>query len=230
MGEGFFRQIVHRPQWMAGGADTPRHRHLDAYATLVLDGAYEQFAYAGHLRAEAGCVLVQPTLDSHSDHRLSARLRLLRLPWPRDESLGGVFRPGGLDQVVRAAARDVTEASALLAESLRGLSPLAAAEEGAEDALAMALRRDARLPIGRWAEANGLVRETIARGFRRRYGTTPARFRGEFRARQAWLRATGSHETLAAIAADLGFADQAHMSRAVRQITGAAPSAWRRAA
>lgn len=230
MGTGFFRQIVHRPQWMDGGSDTPRHRHLDAYATIVLDGGYEQFAYAGRLRADAGCVLVQPTLDSHSDHRLSARLRLLRLPWPRDESLGGVFWPAGLELVVRVAARDAAEASALLAESLKGLKPLAMAEEGPEDALAAALRRDARLPIGRWAEAHGLVRETVARTFARRYGVTPARFRGEFRARQAWLRATGTAETLAAIAADLGFADQAHMSRAVRQITGAAPSMWRRAA
>jgi AraC-like DNA-binding protein len=227
---GFFRQIVHRPQWIDAGPDTPRHRHLEAYATLVLDGAYEQFAYAGRLRPEAGCVLVQPTLDCHADRMLSPRLRLLRLPWGRDEGLGGVFRLADIDLIVRVAERDVAEASALLADSIRGQAPETEKDDGPEDALASALRRDARQPIGRWAEANGLVRETVARAFRRRYGTTPARFRGEFRARQAWLRATGTAETLAAIAADLGFADQAHMSRAVRQITGAAPSAWRKAA
>ena len=98
---GFFRHIVHRPQWVTGARDTPRHRHLEAYATVVLDGAYEQFAYAGCLRVGPGQVLVQPTLDCHADRMLSGRARLLRLPWPRDEGLGGVFRPCGLDLVVR---------------------------------------------------------------------------------------------------------------------------------
>jgi AraC-like DNA-binding protein len=227
---GFFRQIVHWPQWVADAPQTPRHRHLEAYATVVLDGAYEQFAYAGHLRVGPGEVLVQPTLDCHADRMLSARLRLLRLPWPRDEGLGGVFRVSGLDLVVRAAGRDVAEASALLAEGLRHQAPLAPLQDGPADTLAGALRCDPRLAIGRWAQANGLVRETAARAFLRRYGTTPVRFRGEYRARQAWLRATGTGETLAAIAADLGFSDQAHMSRAVKRITGAPPHAWRKAA
>jgi AraC-like DNA-binding protein len=227
---GFFRHIVHRPQWITGVRDTPRHRHLEAYATVVLDGAYEQFAYAGCLRVGPGEVLVQPTLDCHADRMLSGCARLLRLPWPRDEGLGGVFRPAGLDLVVRTAARDVAEASALLVELLRNENPIAPLQESCADALAAALRRDPRLPIGRWAEANGLAPETAARGFLRRYGTTPVRFRGEFRARQPWLRATGTSETLAAIAADLGFSDQAHMSRAVRAITGAPPQAWRKLA
>jgi hypothetical protein len=48
-----FRSIGHLPEWMPAGLDAPRHRHLNAYATIVLDGAYDQFAFAGHLRAEA---------------------------------------------------------------------------------------------------------------------------------------------------------------------------------
>jgi AraC-like DNA-binding protein len=227
---GFFRDIVHRPQWVAGGRDTPRHRHLEAYATVVLDGAYEQFAYAGHLRVQPGEVLVQPTLDCHADSMLSTRVRLLRLPWPRDEGLGGVFRSSSLDLVLRTAGRDVAEASALLVESLRRATAAEPLHDGPADALASALRADPRLAIGCWARANGLVRETAARAFLRRYGTTPVRFRGEYRARQAWLRATGTTETLAAIAADLGFSDQAHMSRCVRRISGAPPQVWRKLA
>jgi AraC-like DNA-binding protein len=39
-----------------------------------------------------------------------------------------------------------------------------------------------------------------------------------------------SKEPLAKIATDLDFADQAHMTRSVKQLTGTAPQAWRHAA
>jgi len=46
-------------------------------------------------------------------------------------------------------------------------------------------------------------------------------------ARAAWGRIAETRAPLADIAYDLGFADQAHMTRAVRWLTGAAPAAWR---
>ena len=205
----------------------PRHRHLDAYASIVLDGGYDQFAYAGHLRAEAGAVLVQPTLDSHADHRLTRRVRLLRLPWRREPGLGGMFRVPGLDLIVRVADRDVGEAAALLAEAVGQAAPQEALIEDCADLLAAALREDPGLSIGGWAGAHGLVRETVSRRFLRAYGVTPARFRAELRGREAWLQATGSDRPLAAIAAELGFADQAHMTRAIGRMTGDTPGRWR---
>lgn len=66
------------------GRDLPRHQHVDAYATIVLHGAYEQFAYAGRLKVQAGDVLIQPTLDCHADQMLSPSLTLIRLPWRRE--------------------------------------------------------------------------------------------------------------------------------------------------
>ncbi|HEU4731148.1 MAG TPA: helix-turn-helix domain-containing protein [Kofleriaceae bacterium] len=43
-----------------------------------------------------------------------------------------------------------------------------------------------------------------------------------------WLAIVRTRDSLAAIAAATGFADQAHMTRSVRALTGASPSAWRR--
>jgi hypothetical protein len=47
-----------------------------------------------------------------------------------------------------------------------------------------------------------------------------------FAARAAWLQITGSSDPLSRIAANLGFADQAHMTRAVKALTGAPPTRW----
>ena len=44
---------------------------------------------------------------------------------------------------------------------------------------------------------------------------------------EAWLAIARTHTPLAAIAADTGFADQAHMTRSVKDVTGASPGAWR---
>jgi anti-sigma factor ChrR (cupin superfamily) len=74
-------------------AGMARHQHVEAYATLVLDGAYDQFAYAGRLQVEAGDVVLQPTFDCHADVMCSPGLSLIRLPWRAETSLGGVPRP-----------------------------------------------------------------------------------------------------------------------------------------
>ncbi|MET3667922.1 helix-turn-helix domain-containing protein [Caulobacter sp. 1776] len=55
------------------------------------------------------------------------------------------------------------------------------------------------------------------------------RRRVEARARRAWALITGTMDTLASIAAETGFTDQAHMTRDVKALTGKAPGAWRRA-
>jgi AraC-like DNA-binding protein len=81
--------------------------------------------------------------------------------------------------------------------------------------------------LGPWAQRHGLRREALSRGFVAAFGVTPARYRLEARTRHAVaaLRATGS--SIAAIALDHGFADQAHFSRAVRALTGCTPRALR---
>jgi AraC-like DNA-binding protein len=63
----------------------------------------------------------------------------------------------------------------------------------------------------------------------RMYGVNSAQYRSEARARQAWRRIVSSDAPLAHIAVDCGFADQAHMTRSVGQLTGRSPAAWRRA-
>lgn len=222
-----FRRIRFAIESIPAGAHVPRHRHLDAYATLILDGAYEQASYAGRLRVAAGDVLVQPTLDCHANRMLSRGVRILRLPWPRDAGFGGVFRIADADTIVKAAIEDIATASALLVSAVRGLAPRARFVDGIGDLLAADLAGDPSLAVGEWAERAGVARESATRGFTRLFGVPPARFGAELRARNAWLQTTASRDRLCEIAADAGFCDQAHMTRAIKRLTGDTPAQWR---
>jgi AraC-like DNA-binding protein len=208
-------------------AEMPRHQHVESYVTLVLAGAYEQMAYGGRLRLEAGALVVQPSFDCHSDRMLSNGLELLRLPWRLDISAGGVYHGCDLDLIRRIAEKDVAEAAGLLAEQVAQRQPVDPDRRRWIDRLAADLAADPTRSIGDWARGAGLSRETVARGFQAAYGASPARFRFEIRARRAWAACLSATGELATTAQELGFADQPHMTRAVKWLTGRTPAAWR---
>jgi AraC-like DNA-binding protein len=224
----FFRHITPGIETLRSSFSLPRHRHLRAYATVVLAGTFEESGYVGRIRATAGDVLIHPALDCHANRMISAGVKLLRLDWP-DASGGGLYRLNEVDAVARTAERDVRQAALLLEDALRkNLSRPPGKRDDWPDLLAGVLAGNAATEIGVWAERNGLARETVSRGFAAAYGVAPAAFRAEWRARTAWLRITGGSESLSTIAAETGFADQAHMTRWIHRITGAPPAAWRK--
>ncbi len=206
-----------------------RHRHLRAYATVLLAGTFEEAGYAGRIRATAGDVLIHPTLDCHANRRVSAGVKLIRLEWPDGSGMGGLYRLDDVDELARIAEKDLVAATVLLECLLkRKCSPSFGQRNDWPDLLLADFAKNASTEIGVWAEANGLARETVSRGFMAAYGITPSVARAELRARSAWLRITRGSDCLSRIAADSGFADQAHMTRWVHRITGTPPSAWRR--
>ncbi len=74
----------------------------------------------------------------------------------------------------------------------------------------------------------GIAPATLSRGFRTAFGTTAARYRANMQAQSALRQILSANEPLAAIANICGFADQAHLSRAIRTLTDRSPAAWRR--
>jgi AraC-like DNA-binding protein len=76
---------------------------------------------------------------------------------------------------------------------------------------------------------HGLAPESVSRGFARAYGATPKRVRYEQRARRAVDLLLRGTLPLAEVAQLAGFADQAGMTRAVRELTLQTPAAIRRA-
>lgn len=224
-----FRRITPGIETLHSSFSLPRHRHLRAYATVVLAGTFEESGYIGRIRARAGDVLIHPELDCHGNQMVSAGVKLIRLDWYARNGEAGLYRVDEVDSFARAAEKDVVEARLLLEAALRKRrSSSPGQKHDWPDLLAEALAEDSSLEIGAWAETNGLARETVSRGFTAAYGIAPVVFRAELRARAAWLRVTRCSDGLCTIAADTGFADQAHMTRWIHRITGAPPAAWRR--
>ena len=85
--------------------------------------------------------------------------------------------------------------------------------------------RFAQVGSGELEDVSGLDRYTIARQFRRQFGTSPHRYLLMRRLGSARERISLG-EPLADIAADTGFADQAHFSRHFKKAYGLTPGRW----
>ena len=83
-------------------------------------------------------------------------------------------------------------------------------------------------PASTLEEIAGADRFTIARQFRRAFGTSPDRYRTLRRLGLA-RRAIESGEPLARAAAEAGFSDQSHMTRQFKRAYGLTPAFWSKA-
>jgi AraC-like DNA-binding protein len=205
-----------------------RHSHDEAYAAVVIAGGYEEAGDQGRFWVEAGDVILHDRFEAHLDRFPGSGAVVLNLPL--NPAL--LFRPGAArvtdpDLIVRTAERSCVEAADLL---LLTVQEHRSRHDGWPDELAAALIQDPALILSRWAEEQSLAPWVVSRGFARVFGTSPEAFRARIRARRAWNVIRTTREPLARIAVDLGFADQSHMTRGVKQITGMAPRAWRVAA
>lgn len=205
-----------------------RHVHAEPYAALVLSGGYEEAGDYGRFKVDPGDVVLHDLFEAHLN-RFSERGAIvlnLRLTRGRCYSagIGSVSDP---DWVARVAERSRTVAVDLLLSMLARRMPKVS---DWPDELAVKLTQCPSLMLSEWGKENGLAPWTISRGFSQVFGVTPEAFRARVRAQRALKYIRGSQMPLSIIAAELGFADQAHMTRSVKQLTGVAPQAWRSAA
>jgi AraC-like DNA-binding protein len=200
-----------------------RHRHEHGYVAVVLSGGYREAGLSGRFDVKAGDVVVHRAFDAHLDDVDRSGAEVLNLPLPQAAQLPAVFRIDDPDTIARMAGRDPGEAANALAPVDR-VAPLG----DWPDELALMIIENAEWSLRDWAYDRGLAAETLSRGFRRAYGVTPARFRMETRAYRALHRIRESRIPLAAIAAECGFADQSHLTRAIVGLTGSPPGFWHR--
>lgn len=201
----------------------PRHRHEIGYAAVVLDGAYEEAGDNGRRRLCAGDVVAHGPWEAHLNRTAKGGARVLNLPLPPEglQPFGRVIDP---DTLVRTAERDPRDAVAALLEGYVSVQTVSA---DWPDILAEAVAAGDRRPLADWAARLGVSPEQLSRGFRKAYGVTPQRYRWEVRSRAA-LRGLASSASLAELALVHGFADQAHLTRSLRDFAGAPPGALRR--
>lgn len=201
----------------------PRHRHAESYAAVVLAGAYEEAGDAGRRRVAPGDVVIHRAFEAHLNRTPAAGAQVLNLPLPAG-GLPAFGRIDDLDGLVRAAERDLRDAAALLPDGLR---PAEASRADWPDLLASALAKGDGGRLADWADRFGLSPAHLSRGFGKVFGVTPQRYRLEARTRAALADLAGP-AALAEVAAAHGFADQAHMTRSIRAVTGRPPGAWKR--
>ena len=195
-----------------------RHRHNEAYVAVVLAGSYLEAGDGGRFRAEAGTVIAHEGFTAHRDEFGHNGAVVLNLP-----AIDGIFGSGSVadaDLIARAAEQDATDAVHLLGEQFRQGAP---AIDDWPDMLAVVLRQDPDRLISDWADSIGLDPASVSRGFARAYGVSPKRFRREARVRRALGALNSWQGSLATVAAEHGFADQAHFTRSVRDLTGTTP-------
>lgn len=225
------RQALRRYE---GHARLVRHRHVHGYAAVVLAGSYVEAGDRGRVRVGAGHVVLHGAYEAHRNEFAGVGAVVLDVPLAggrADPWTGTVPDP---DAVARLAERDLRGAAALLRETV---CPVDVRLADWPDLLAdvLATEPHARasgvaasdVPLAEWASRLGLAPTSLSRGFRRAYGVSPKRFRLEQRAGRAARALPHWRGSLTDLAADVGFADQAHLTRAVLALTGCTPGRLR---
>ncbi len=201
------------------------HRHAHAYAALILRGGYVETGADGAWRCEAGELVIHPPFHLHADRFAAGGAEVLNfvLPFDTAATLGAssyfVLRPKRPENVERR--RHPLDALIEALEDGERVAP--ASDDDWRDALGAALQADPRADIGALSRQSGVSPEHAARSFHRRFGLKPAAFRAEQKLRMALRLLTDGPDMLADIALDAGYADQAHMSRALKAATGRTP-------
>ncbi|HYJ08843.1 MAG TPA: helix-turn-helix transcriptional regulator [Polyangiaceae bacterium] len=96
-----------------------------------------------------------------------------------------------------------------------------------EPALGELQRRRGNVPVAELARGVGVTERTLHRGFVEWVGASPKLLSRTLRSRAAVELACGT-EALVEVAAELGYADQAHLSRELRELWGVTPAGVRR--
>jgi len=232
------------------GLELPRHEHPLPTIAVVLRGGFAGTYGTTELECEPMTVVVEPAGASHANRFGASPTRVLAV------SLGPMSSPA-VESVARSsrflrdgyAAGLAQQADAEL-QRPDALTPLAVEGLGLElvtrlarlpaDAGQPAWLREARdLLHERYAEslrladvaiAVGVEPDRLARAFRRTYHEPMAAFVRRLRVNAAAeLLAGRSEATIAAIAADVGFADQSHLTRCFVRTMGTTPARYRAA-
>ncbi|MBE9637157.1 AraC family transcriptional regulator [Salipiger mangrovisoli] len=211
-GIGAFYIPAGMPLWSALLEDRD-YAHLDFHL--------EQDALAQRLRGAGG----QRRMDEA--HFLSGAERTGMIAGLLAEEVQTPSRPDVmLDGLLSALLCEVLDLGATDAEPRRGGLPPHIIRELRSHALS-ALHR--RIEVAELAKLAGLSESWLTRAFKQSLGTTPQRWLTQLRVETAMGLMTDTRLGLAEIAAEVGFADQAHLTRSFRTAQGETPGAWRKA-
>ncbi len=237
----------------------PRHAHDQLGFGVVVAGAHRSWSGLGAVEAAAGDLITVNPGEIHDGVPVRSAVRTWRMVYLDPSRLADLLpeeRRKGVE-LARPALRDPALATGVIGlfglfamdrpdplaveqDLVRVLVPLfarygsrPAPRRGPPPPVARALRRLEEAPeeavtLAELAGLSGVSRFQLLRGFARSVGTTPHAYLVQQRVRLARrLLAAGSGP--AAAAAEAGFADQSHMTRAFVRQYGVTPARYRAA-
>jgi AraC family transcriptional regulator len=232
------------------------HWHPGTQVSMVLRGVVEEGVGGREHQGTAGAVVVKPAGTVHRNVFGPAPVRMLSINLvsvgaDAEDRLAALqawrWMEGGpasraLWRLLSTAGVDREKAPSLLSDGFWEMVDALEAV-GASPASPSApppwLRRvhdllhdcaGAAPPVRDLARAAGVHPVYLARAFRRAYGVPVTEYARRLRVRAAADRVASTELSLARIACEAGFADQAHLTRELRRETGLTPGALRRAA
>ena len=234
------------------GLTQPRHGHDPAYFTVVISGGYRETIAHRATDVEGGAVLFHERGEEHAVTFTAPMTRILRvLP---TSAMMDEARLAAVD-LARPQRLDAARMRPMAARLARELHESDAASPLALDALACELIvacRDSRVAkridergahrareviesalahppsLAELARIAGCHPVTLTRAFRRTFGCAIGTYVRRRRVEVAVNLLRSTREGISAIAAEAGFADQAHLTRALRRAVGTTPAALRR--
>jgi AraC family transcriptional regulator len=237
------------------GDTTPPHAHSYPYLCLVIDGHWIEGHDGGTRQCSPHSVIYHPAGEVHWDHfkMHGGRLFAIELSDPWLERIAGpagvlaeprVFSGGMVPWAAMRIcdeSRRLDNASPLVIEGLmlevlgtvqrmgQGRAPHPAARWLA--VVEQLLRDEYRRPpsLAQIAHVVGVHPIHIARAFRARHGCSASAYVARVRVEHACRLMARTRQSLAEIAAEVGFFDQSHLTRAFRQVMGSTPARYRAA-
>lgn len=226
---------VHR-----GGA-TPKHCHASDHLCVVLSGAVLERSRNRTVELKPGDVIMHRRDEMHANAFGAKAVTCLNMHLDRDTKAGPLVRrcTPELRSLADALAREVVLGGDMLsleADAAEFVSHLNDGDTFERDGAWLSriialLDDDPRHPwrLDDLARRSGRHPTHVARAFRARTGLSLGAYRRRKRATELCLRLKFGDDRLADLAAEFGYADQAHMCREFRAFAGMAPAAWRRA-
>lgn len=216
----------------APGEKCSPHRHRQAQLSLLLAGCYVEESVQGLAHADGPGISRKPGGFEHQNHFGDAGALILSLNRDETPASDGYFvarGPEGLSgPALRRMANDGRAIEALAGGVAAAPPSVAALPSPWLTEAHNLLLTESGLSVGALARTFGLHPVHFARLFREAFAQSPTAARQNRRAAGAIDRLIRSGTPLAGIAADEGFADQAHLSRVISQATGWSPGRLRR--
>jgi AraC family transcriptional regulator len=228
----------------ASGVRLHNHVHRDPFVSFVVRGAYTEHCGRRANLCDPGTVGFHPAGEEHSDHfgRHEGVVLGIQVGGGQEDAprLRSRFLSGGPEaQLAWHIAREFQDrcpASDLIVECLATELLSGSGKHGRTRgtprwlATAVELANDGhaeRLRLADVASKAGVHPVHLTRQFRSRLGCTYGEYVRRVRLGRALDRLRGSSRPIVEIAVETGFADQSHLTRAMKTCFGITPAAYR---